>query len=404
MPATDPSPLVAADEVNAPVVEPSDLRVVVIDHVARLSGGEIALLRLLPTLAREVDLSVLLGEDGPLVEKVAAAGVPVEVLPLPARVRDLRRDSVRPGALDFAAVAPLSAYVLRLARRLHALAPDIVHTNSLKAALYGGLAGRLVGVPVIWHIRDRISADYLPLSAVRLVRLASRVLPTAVIANSRATLLTLPDRTRRLIPNPVVADVVEGFSSTRRKPGRPLTFGVVGRLAPWKGQHLFLDAFAEAFAGTAVRAHVVGDAMFGEDDYAASLRRHAGDLGIARQVDFRGFRADIYEELAELDVLVHSSVIPEPFGQVVLEGMAAGLPVVAPYAGGPAELITHGVDGLLVAPGSVHALTSALTRLRDDEALRKRLGDAARNRASLFTPERATRQLLENYRSLLGRR
>jgi glycosyltransferase involved in cell wall biosynthesis len=391
--------------VSAPASTPRRLRVVFLDHVARFSGGEIALLRLLPTLAREVDVQVLLGEEGPLVEEMAAVGLAVEVVALPVRLREVRKDTVRPGKLRLREVAPLPGYVFRLAGRLRELAPDIVHTNSLKAALYGGAAGRLAGVPVVWHIRDRISDDYLPASAVRLVRLAGRVLPSAVVANSQTTLETLPHvRWSGVVPNPVVPDTVEDWSSRRRDRSSALTFGISGRLAPWKGQLLFLEAFAAAFRGTEARAHVVGAAMFGEDEYSACLQRRATELGIGEQVEFRGFRADIWKEFAELDVLVHSSVIPEPFGQVVLEGMAAGLPVVAPNAGGPAELITDGVDGLLVAPGEVEALATALKRLHDDPALRDRLGEAARVTASAFTPERAARQLVENYRTLLANR
>ncbi|HLK44831.1 MAG TPA: hypothetical protein VKT18_02530, partial [Acidimicrobiales bacterium] len=80
------------------------MRVVFVDHVARLSGGEIALARLLPTLAEHVDVTVILGEDGPLVPLLRERGIRVEVLPLAPRLRDLRKDTVRPGALDAAAL------------------------------------------------------------------------------------------------------------------------------------------------------------------------------------------------------------------------------------------------------------------------------------------------------------
>ena len=139
---------------------------------------------------------------------------------------------------------------MRLSRRIRALDADIVHTNSLKAALYGGVAGRLARVPVVWHVRDRIADDYLPTSAVRLVRTASRFLPTAVVANSAATLATLPGHRRgrvRLQPDRSRCGGVTTGSEPSEQP-TTTTIGVVGRLAPWKGQHVFLDAFAEAFA------------------------------------------------------------------------------------------------------------------------------------------------------------
>jgi glycosyltransferase involved in cell wall biosynthesis len=278
-----------------------------------------------------------------------------------------------------------------------------VHTNSLKAALYGGAAGRLARVPVVWHLRDRIADDYLPHSAVVLVRAAARLLPTAVVANSQATLDTLPTvRTARVVYNPIVPDAVERHAAAVARTRGYTTVGIVGRLAPWKGQHVFLEAFAEAFRGTPVRGRVIGSALFGEDAYEQRLREQAERLGIASQIEFRGFREDVQVELGELDVLVHSSVIPEPFGQAVLEGMAAGIPVVATDAGGPAELITNGRDGILTQPGDAHELAETLRRLESDAALRAALGSEAISRSMEFTPERTAGRLLAIYREVLS--
>jgi glycosyltransferase involved in cell wall biosynthesis len=374
------------------------LKVVFVDHVARMSGGEIALLRLLPALAAHVRVHVILGEHGPLVDRLMARGIETEVLPLHPALRDVRKDTIRPGHVDLAAVARLPRYVARLSRRIKALDADLVHTNSLKAAMYGGAAARLAGVPAVWHIRDRIAPDYLPRSAVALVRAASRVLPSAVIANSQATLATVPTRRQgQVLYNPVVPDSVGEFSRMRMGGPGVITVGVLGRLSPWKGQHVFIDAFAEAFGGTDARGHVIGSAMFGEEAYEQSLRRQVEALGLSEQIEFRGFRDDVWAELHELHILVHASVIPEPFGQVVLEGMAAGLPVIASNAGGPAELITNGVDGILTEPGDAHELAAALIRLRDDPELGLSLGAAARLRASEFTPERTAKRLLAVY-------
>ena len=378
-------------------------RVVFVDHIARLSGGEIALLRLLPALSQHVDTHVVLGEDGPLRERLEELGIETEVLPLDARLRDLRKGTVRPGRLDLRALVTLPAYTLLLAKRLRTLEADVLHTNTLKSAFYGGAAGRLARVPVVWHVRDRIAPDYLPKSAVLLVRTASRMLPTAVVANSHATLDTLPNLARGdVLYNPVINDAVAPGLPRPDRRERPLTIGIVGRIAPWKGQHIFLEAFASTFRGENVRARVVGSPLFGEDAYAGSLEQQADRLGIADQVDFRGFRENVWQELAELDVLVHASATPEPFGQVVLEGMAAGLPVVASAAGGPAELITNDIHGLLTPPGDIAALGDALLRLSVDPSLRERLGAASLERSREFTPERSAQQLLQVYRGILG--
>jgi glycosyltransferase involved in cell wall biosynthesis len=380
------------------------VRVVYLDHCARLSGGELALVRLLPAL-RGVDPHVVLAEEGPLMERLVQAGISAEVLPLSGRARNLHRESVTP--LRFPPYAGLltANYVARLARRLRELRPDIVHTNSLKAAVYGGLAARLAGIPVVWHIRDRIASDYLPNSAARLIRWLGPRLSDGIIANSRGTLETLRlPRSSWVIPSPVVFDPVRLTPSNSPTSGRAKAFtvGMVGRIAPWKGQHVFIDAFARAFPKGSERAIIVGAALFGEDGYADEIHAMAVRLELDGRLEFAGFQDNVEAQLARFDVLVHASVIAEPFGQVVIEGMAAGLPVVAAATGGPAEIIDDNVNGLVYTPGDVDALARLLRLLSQDPQLRWRLGQAAKQRAQDFAPEVIAPQVLEVYRSLLA--
>ena len=374
------------------------LRVVYLVHSAQLSGGELALLRLLPALVG-VDPHVVLAEDGPLVAKLIEAGISAEVLPMGEPARNLSRHRVRPGRLPVGAAYQATAYTLRLARRLRRLHPDLVHTNSLKADLYGGVAGRLARLPVVWHLRDRLAVDYLPGAAIRLVRAMARLVPAAVVANSRATLDTLGPVAvpTAVVPSPVGIDSSRGRPA-RREAGDALRVGMVGRLAPWKGQHVFLDAFAKAFPVGPETAVVVGSALFGEDDYAAQLVQRAEELGIGARVEWRGFRDDVAQELARLDILVHASTIPEPFGQVVVEGMAMGLAVAAADAGGPSEVLTSHADGILYPPGDSAALAGVLTQLADDAGVRRRLGAAAKIRAADFSKELVAQQIMVVYR------
>jgi glycosyltransferase involved in cell wall biosynthesis len=419
-----------------------ELRVVYLDHVARLSGGEIALLRLLPHL-RRVNAHVILGEEGPLVARLAQAGISVEVLPIAAAARDVRKDTVRLGGASPAALLSTVAYVARLTLRLRQLRPDLVHTNSLKAGVYGSLAANAAGIPVVWHLRDRIAPDYLPRPAVRFVRgLVGRV-ADGVIANSATTLATLdaPGRSRllaagardlssgyRTIPDMsmpsghrstlgaptarasrrvrrVIPDSVEPspYPRTPEAPATPApTFGIVGRIAPWKGQDLFVRAFAAAFPDPgAERAVIVGAPLFGEEACEHDLRELIARLGLTERVQMRGFREDVWSELARIDVLVHASTIPEPFGQVVLEGMAASLPVIAPDEGGPAEVIVDGETGRLFAARSVDALAAAMRALSADPQARERLGSAARRSIVAYHPECVGEQLEEVYEQVL---
>jgi glycosyltransferase involved in cell wall biosynthesis len=401
---------------QVPVVDADrPLRVAFLDHCAQLSGGELALSRLLPSLP--VDAHVVLAEEGPLVQLLELLEIETTVLPMRPRSRALPRDRVVPGRAAIRAAADTAEYVWQLRGWLRARDFDVVHTNSLKAAVYGGLAGRLAGIPVVWHVRDRIADDYLPSPAVRLVRFLSGVLPSAIIANSKATMSTLPRRRSRLSLMRVLSDAaseVDDQPEAERlhvlhnaavfsRSDLPtvherdeVVVGIVGRLAPWKGQDVFLRAFAEAFPDTG-HAVLVGSAMFGEEAYERSLHELVATLGIAGRVHFTGFRDDVSAVLQELDIFVHASVIPEPFGQVIIEAMAAGLPVIAAGAGGPLEIITSEVDGLFHEPGDAHDLATVMRRVAADPALRRRLGEAARASVSRFRPEKVASGLMMIY-------
>jgi glycosyltransferase involved in cell wall biosynthesis len=384
---------------------PSDrrLRVVYLDHTGVPSGAELALARLLPGLP-DVDASVILAEDGPLADHLRHAGAAVELLELAPGARRLDRSRVGT-RIPVGAVGATAGYVVRLARRLRALDPDIVHANSLKAGVYGGLAARMLRRPFVWQIHDRLATDYMPAAATRLIRTMLATLPDGVIANSETTRATL-GRLRR----PVVRTIGNALPAALLDNGAPpvehdpLRVGLIGRIAPWKGQDVFLQAFARAFGDDTTRAVIVGAPLFGQDDVQRSLHELAEKLRIDDRVEFRGFRDDVAAELTRLDVVVHASTLPEPFGQVVVEGMAAGLPVVAAVPGGPAEIVADGLNGLLYPAGDTVALAQAMRTLADDPALRARLGASARQRAADFSAARIGAAVRDLYVTVLARR
>lgn len=387
----------AASTSGADATHRRPLRIVYLDHVARLSGGELALLRLLRAQTG-VEAHVILAEDGPLADRLRESGISVEVLPIPRRTGELRKDRLRFGRVPIVAAIDTLGYALRVARRLRSLRPDLVHTNSLKSGVYGSVAARVTGTPLVWHLRDRLDEDYLPRPAILLVRGLISRLATVVICNSRSTQRTLGPRTRSVVIASIPALTDSPARADRPHVG-PFVAGMIGRLAPWKGQHVFLRAFAKAFADGDQRAAIVGEPMFGdtEIEYAAQLRRLAEELGIADRVEFRGHREEIADELARIDVLVHASTTPEPFGQTVVEGMSAGLPVVAVGDGGPGEIISDGVDGLLYRSGDVSELARILARLENQPELRRELAGAAVERAREFSPSVISEQVLRVY-------
>lgn len=376
------------------------MHVAILGHTAALSGGELALVRLLPhLLAPDLKVTVLLAESGPAVEAVRSSGADVVVLPLPEEVRTRSREQTRSLRGNLAVLPSTARYVNTLRRWLRQNAVDVVHTNTLKAAIYGGLAGRASELPVLWHIRDRIADDYLPAATVRVVRTLSRVLPHGIAVNSAATAATLPPQVQarvRLVPDCVDPPAVAPPRS--RSGDGTVTIGMMGRLSPWKGQDVALEAFARVFAiDRRARLVFVGSPMFGEDAYLERLRARTVELGLNDCVVFRGFRPYVWSEYASFDVAVHASVVPEPFGQVVIEAMAAGVPVVASNAGGPSEVIQNGQDGLLVEPGDVPGLAAALARLLGDPELRHRLAQTARDTAARYSPAATVAALRDAY-------
>jgi glycosyltransferase involved in cell wall biosynthesis len=148
---------------------------------------------------------------------------------------------------------------------------------------------------------------------------------------------------------------------------------------------------------------VVGAPLFGEDAFLAQLEALVDELGIRGRTELVGFRSNVSAELGRFDALVHASVIPEPFGRVVVEGMVAGLPVIAADAGGPREVIRSGHDGLLYPPGDVPALADALRLIARDSDLAARLGDAATVAAERYAPTRIARETSSFYREALDR-
>jgi glycosyltransferase involved in cell wall biosynthesis len=147
-------------------------------------------------------------------------------------------------------------------------------------------------------------------------------------------------------------------------PADATCLGILGNVQEWKGQRILVDAM-ELVASRYPKAHclIIGGVHRAGEEYAEELRGRVRRLGLGERVHFVGFREDVPDVIQALDVVVHASVRPEPFGRVILEGMLLGKPVVASKAGGVLELIEHEKTGYLVPPGDVPALADCLTTI-----------------------------------------
>ncbi|MGW5381469.1 glycosyltransferase family 4 protein [Nocardia sp. NPDC003963] len=358
------------------------IRAVFLSHTAAPSGAELATLRLLTALRAEgkVDPSVLLTAPGPLVDRLRARRIPVTVL----------GNAFDSTALTVSRSGPLrlctgAAGLVRLGARLGTLVradgADVVVAQSTKALLMGAVAARRAGVPLVWQVHDRISGAYFGRVLAFALRVLGWVTARGIVANSRSTLRTLHTRGRvAVIAYPGVEPIATPARVPQRDPGA-VRIVMVGRLTPWKGQEILLRALP-LLRHRPASVQLVGGSFFGEQDYRADLERIAAETGLP--VEFAGHVDDPGPYFARADIAVHCSVLAEPFGQVVVEAMAAGCAVVAADAGGPTEIVRPEVDGLLIPPGDPVALAAALDRLVTDPALRTRLGAAARERSADF--------------------
>ncbi len=342
-------------------------RILFVDQTGQLGGGELVLLDIARHLRDRC--GVVLLADGPFRNRLIEAGVPTTVLSAGRGLLGVSRQGGRWRALAAAPeVARTTWRIARMARDY-----DVLYPNSQKAAIVTLLAGVLARRPVVWHLHDILNADHFGrLQRLVVVGLANR-LARRVITNSdasRAALVAAGGRRDRVgvVPNgldPAPFDAVSdaqaaALRSTLRLAGKPL-IGLFGRLAPWKGQLVLLEALSHLDGAHAI---IVGDALFGETDYKQSLVQRAAELGVADRVHWLGFRDDVAALMRAVDVVVHTSTSAEPFGRVIVEGMLARRPVVAAAMGASAEILGDDYPWL-VRPGDPAALADAIKRLLD---------------------------------------
>jgi glycosyltransferase involved in cell wall biosynthesis len=358
-------------------------RVLYLHHVGELSGAERSLRLLLRHLDRARVTPLFAGPaHGAFPAALAADGVTT----LPVAFSPLRR------------VGAVLATVARLARLVRAHRVDLLHANGPQTNVPAALAGRLTGVPVIWHARNLIAGDMRDVDRA-LAPLATRIVCNAEAIRRRFAGSRGWDRSVTIINS---VDTREFHPGVPRAPFRRelgvaedgVLVGIVGRIGLGKGHEHFVEAAVRLLRGDPDRsgnAHfaIVGDPLFEEDAWRAdALRRAVKDAGAEDRIRFVGYRRDVPEVMRGLDVLVLASDA-EPCGRVLFEAMASGTAIVATDSGGTPEIVRDDREGLLVPPRDPAALARAVATLAGDRALRARLGTAGVARvAAEFTIER----------------
>lgn len=357
------------------------------NHSSIVGGGELSFLDLAQALpACGITPVVVVPEPGDVTDRIKRTRLETAFLAWPSlRGAGLLR---WPGAVARAAL-------LFREKRL-----DAVHANGARCMLVAGPAARRVGLPCLWHVRvlerdgrlDRIRAHFASI----------------ILANSRAVADTL---SATGIPTPTIRVLYNGFPLEEWARVEPVdlatAFGLpagpvilaAGRLTPWKRfEDLLLACRLLSDAGQPMSCVLAGSAMPSEQAYESELKRLASELGLGRLV-FAGWRPDVPALMKGASVFALPSKA-EPFGRVLVEAWACGAPLVATRAGGPAELVHDGEDGLLVPPENPTALAGAIRRILKEPGLAARLRAAGLTRAAAFNIRSHAEQVAEIYRTL----
>jgi glycosyltransferase involved in cell wall biosynthesis len=394
VPGVEPVAKATASQQHRDHAEADAMRVLAVDQSGVLGGAELSLLEVMKTM-RGTNETVLF-DDGPFRIALEAAGVKVDVLD-GAALGTLSKEGgmKRPGAGMIGGVMGLVRGTLAKSRN-----SDVIYVNTQRAMVVGAIAGLISRRPVVWHLRDIVSPEHFGKAQLTIIKWCTKLMLERVIANSTASAAALTALTRMkedrldVVFNGISAEPFTELESVaqhelRARFGLPQDTFLVGsfsRLARWKGQHILLEALLEA---PEMHAVLVGAALFGEDAYEAELRAYVLEHGLADRVHFLGFQHDIAACMKAVDVVAHTSISPEPFGRVIIEGMLAKRPIVAARAGGVTDIVKDRENGILCTPGDVRSLADALGELSADAGLRNRLVEQGyANAISRFGTER----------------
>lgn len=352
-----------------------------------LYGSDQSLLHMVRGLDRtRFEPLLVVPRPGPLVERLQTLGI--EVIPHHLSVLHRTADPLHWGRF-LAGLGPSALFLARLARQRRVA---LIHSNS-SHVLDGGLLAGLSGLPHVWHVRE-IHSTQPALVRELLPRIIVR-LSTAQVAISEAVRQTFFGQAASSDKIVTIYNGIdlEEFDPNERGEGVRAELGLsattpvlamVGRIARWKGQDVFLKAAAQVHAAMPqVRFVIAGGPVVRDDElFQVELVEMVRDLGLAQVVIFTGVRGDVPSILAACSGLVLPSVSPEPFGRVVLEAMAAARPVIATAHGGPLEIVVPGESGWLVPPSDPDALAQAMIELLAAPERAQAMGQAGRARCA----------------------
>jgi len=361
-------------------------RILFLHSSADLYGSDRCLINLLTYLDRgRFEPHVIIPCHGPLIQALHELGIEPRVMSFGI----LRRQLFHPfGILSY--LISFFSGCLRLLFYAKRNRIAIIHTNTA-VILTGAIVSKLLGIPHVWHLREIVTEPkWLRTVLSSLVFLLS----DKSIAMSEAIKDHFLETSWYRKPEKIGV-VYDGIDTDRFSPhvsgsrfrheigvsDRHVLVGMIGRINRWKGQDYFLEVAEEVLRlAPGIVFAMVGDAYRGEECLMEDLKNRIASKKLDGKVRLIGFRKETPEIHSAFDIYVHPSILPEPFGLVVAEAMAAGKPVVANNLGGVREMVVHGQTGFLVDPKDKSQMAEAILQLIKDKALIEAMGQAGRKR------------------------
>lgn len=326
--------------------------------------------------------TVVVSSGGVLVEKLISAGVKHYCLPVGRK-------------------EPLTVWRMatKLSQIIRTEQIDIVHARSRVPGWIAWLACRRTGAKFVTTCHGYYSQHFFS----RVMGWGCRVIVASqAIGRHMVEDFGLPYERLRFIPRGVDLEKFKFRPQTDEDSDqKTYRIGIIGRITPIKGHTVFIQAIGQVIKtepDLKLKALIIGDADKGKEDYLVRLKQQVKKLKLTDYVDFLGRRDDIPEVLAELDLLVLPTIVPEAFGRVIIEAQAVGVPVIATRVGGIVDIIEDDDTGFLVPPEDSHSLAKAILRLIKDKRLRQRLIKSGRkNVEDKFTLDKMVEEILQVY-------
>jgi glycosyltransferase involved in cell wall biosynthesis len=401
------------------------VKILLLSSAGALGGAERVLLDAagsIRALNPDWEFALVAPAHGDLADEARASGIETWVRPFPTALAELGdAGEGLAGRSRWRTLGRLGTTSLALARYSRALGhevtsfdPDVIHASGFKMQVLGARV-RTARSALLWHLHDYVGARPITPSILKMhIGQAGGIVANSnsVAADARVALgAGVPIHTvlngidlERFSPRGAVADLdtLSGMAAPDRNVVR---VGLIATAARWKGHEVFLRALALLRDNLPIRAYVSGGPIYqtaGSQFTLDELRAMAVHLDVAHKAGFTGHLRDVAPAIRALDVVVHCSVLPEPFGLVIAEALASARALITTAQGGAAELITPELDALVCRANDPAGLAATLERLVVNRPLRASIGRAGRLTAERrFSRDRMGAELSAIYRNIV---